>query len=135
MENPFIIKLRIYYQDTDAEGIIYHSKYLDFGERARTEYLISKGYRQTEMMKKYNMGFVVKNLNITYNKTAGLEDEIVIKTYVEEIKNASFNFKHLFEKDGENLATIDVKVACVDLSSKRPVRIPEDFKKELEKDK
>ena len=90
------INIRIYYEDTDAGGIVYHSKYLNFAERARAEFLRSISLEQTYIKEKYQIQFVVKNLKVSYLSSCKLDDQINLVTDLELINRAKICFRHIF---------------------------------------
>ena len=89
------LNIRIYFEDTDSGGIVYHSKYLNFAERARTEFLRKVNLHQSIIEKKYGLIFVVKNLNIQYISYACLDDCLVVKTKILELNKAKVVFSQL----------------------------------------
>ena len=93
------ISLRIYYEDTDAGGIVYHSKYLNFAERARAEFLRNLSLEQTYIKDKYQVQFVVKNLKVSYIYSCKLDDQINLVTDLESINRAKLCFRHIFYKE------------------------------------
>lgn len=120
-------KVRVYFSDTDAGGIVYHARYLDFAEHARTEALrqvYSTG--QSELLSA-NLGFVVKSINISYEKPGFLDDLLTIETSLKEAKRFSAVFLQEVKRGDDILAVLEVKVAAIDLEKKRPVPIPEEI--------
>ena len=92
------ISIRIYYEDTDAGGIVYHSKYLNFAERARAEFLRNLSLEQTYIKEKYQIQFVVKNLKVSYMYSCKLDDQINIVTDLESTNRAKLCFRHIFHE-------------------------------------
>ena len=90
------ISIRIYYEDTDAGGIVYHSKYLNFAERARAEFLRNLSLEQTYIKEKYQVQFVLKNLKVSYMYSCKLDDQINLVTNLESINRAKLCFRHIF---------------------------------------
>ncbi|NLZ69236.1 MAG: YbgC/FadM family acyl-CoA thioesterase [Spirochaetales bacterium] len=126
----FIFKQRVYFSDTDAGGIVYHASYLNFAEHARTESLREiSSVSQGEMLAKFNYGFVVKSIFIDYKKPAFIDDLLTVKTSVKEFKKFSAVFEQLIYREEELLTSLEVKVACIDLATKRPILIPEEVLK------
>ncbi len=122
--------VRVYYEDTDAGGVVYYANYLKFMERARTEWLRCLGYEQTELSERQNMLLVVQSVSVKYLKPAYLNDSLRVVAGIDELKRSSMLFSHRvirLEHDmaGELLATGNVRVVCVDASSFRPKPIPE----------
>jgi len=121
----FALPIRVYYEDTDAGGIVYYANYLRFAERARTEYIRALGCTQSEALEEDRCGFTVRHVEIDYIKPAKLDDELVITCELREIKGATAVMHQEVLRGEEVLATIDVKVAYVNFVRLRPVRIPE----------
>lgn len=122
--NPFKWPITIYYEDTDAGGVVYHSNYLKFFERARTELLRDKGVSQQVMLNE-SIGFVVKSLQIDFISAARLDEQLIVETLITEIKKVSLIFcQILVNSDGKVLCKATVKVACVDNSVMKPTAIP-----------
>ena len=112
------LKVRIYYEDTDAGGIVYHSKYLNFAERSRAEFFRKLNLDQVYIKKNYNILFVVKSLKIDYINYSSLDHNINIVTKVMEINQAKIIFSHAFYDKKKSIAKILVKVCCVKSSGK-----------------
>ena len=107
------LKVRIYYEDTDAGGIVYHSKYLNFSERSRAEFFRKLHLDQVYIKENYNILFVVKSLKIDYINYSTLDDNINIVTKVMEINQAKIIFSHAFFNKKKAIANILVKVCCI----------------------
>jgi acyl-CoA thioester hydrolase len=112
------ISIRIYYEDTDAGGIVYHSKYLNFAERARAEFLRSISLEQTYIKEKYQIQFVVKNLKVSYLSSCKLDDQINLVTDLELINRAKICFRHIFYEDKKEISKIQVTVCCLSNTGK-----------------
>ena len=112
------ISIRIYYEDTDAGGIVYHSKYLNFAERGRSEFLRNLSLEQNYIKEKYQVQFVVKNLKISYMYSCKLDDKINLVTNLESINRVKLCFKHIFYKDKKEVSKIQVTVCCISNSGK-----------------
>ena len=123
-ESTFRWTLRIYYEDTDAGGIVYYANYLKFFERARTEWLRHVGINQAEMALQYQAMFVVKSTSVDYHLPAQLDDELQITTVVEKLGRASLVFIQEARRNDQLLVTGKIKVGCVDAQSVRPCAIP-----------
>ena len=121
------LKLHIYYQDTDAGGIVYHSKYLDFAERARSELLFDMGLSNTKMIE-HGVGIVVRQASLDFKRSAKLDDLIEIQTTVCELKNASMTMEQTFWRGDELLVTVNLQLAFINPQTMRPTRITEDLK-------
>ncbi len=131
MHKNFFHKLKVYYEDTDAGGVVYYANYLKFIERARTEALVTLGLNNKKIKEDFGSLIVVKSCNIEYKTSAYLEDELNIRSFVKSITKTSF-FMNQFISRGEDLiAEAQVHLVFVNIEGK-PVRIPgalfQDFK-------
>ena len=124
-DKVFALPIRVYYEDTDAGGIVYYANYLKFAERARTEYIRALGCTQSETLEEDKCGFTVRHVEIDYKKPAKLDDELIITCVLGEIKGATAIMHQEVLRGEDVLATIEVKVAYINLSKLRPIRIPE----------
>lgn len=121
----FTWPVRIYWEDTDAGGVVYHSNYLRFMERARTEWLRAQGIDQMDLRESTGLAFVVRDMQLDFLKPARLDDELQITVLVKERRAASMLFaQDVTRADGLLLVRAQVRVACVDLEAMRPVQIP-----------
>jgi len=123
---PETLTLRVYYEDTDAGGIVYHAAYLRFAERGRTEFVRKLGIDQQQLRAETGSGFVVTSLTIDYLKPAFLDDNLTITTEIERIRPASVNFKQTVARESQILAHLKVRVACLD-GDGRLKRLPRAF--------
>lgn len=121
------VKYRIYYEDTDAGGIVYYANYLKFFERARTEMLRDNGILQSQLLRDLKIMFVVANCNIEYKKPAALDDMVLIKTKIEKKSISSIIMRQEMYLDDMLLSVVNVRLACIDFVSKKPVKIPDFF--------
>jgi len=126
MPSPFTWTVRVYYEDTDAGGIVFYANYLKFFERARTEWLRAAGVDQQHLIEREGAAFVVKNANIDYHAPARLDDEITLTLTVEKLGRASVQFAQKAYKGDLLLVEASVKVGCVDIASVRPRSLPGD---------
>ena len=131
MHKNFFHKLKVYYEDTDAGGIVYYANYLKFLERARTEALVTLGFNNKKIKKDFGSLIIVKSCNIEYKRPAHLEDELNIRSFVKSITKTSF-FMNQFISRGEDIIA-EAKVHLVFVNSEgKPMKIPEtlfqDFK-------
>jgi acyl-CoA thioester hydrolase len=119
--------VRVYYEDTDAGGVVYHSQYLNFMERARTEWLRAKGFEQDELAQREGLVFVVRRIEVDFRRSARFNDALVVDVELAEQRRASLTLSQSIrrEADGELLIQGRVQVACVDAGTFRPHRIPE----------
>ncbi|AQZ95063.1 tol-pal system-associated acyl-CoA thioesterase [Halopseudomonas phragmitis] len=121
---PFALKARVYFEDTDAGGIVYYVNYLKFMERARTELVRSLGFDQS-VLQRENIIFVVHSVAARYHAPARLDDELVVSAEVLEIKRASIRFSQQVRRsDGVLLCEGEVLVACVSADQYKPRMIP-----------
>ncbi len=117
------LSVRVYYEDTDAGGIVYHAAYLRFAERGRTEFIRELGLDQHKLRAEQGLGFAVTSLQIDYLKPAVLDDALVVRTRSVDVRAASAVFSQTIERDGEPIARLVVRVACLDRNG-RPARLP-----------
>jgi acyl-CoA thioester hydrolase len=123
MHKNFIYKVKTYYEDTDAAGIVYYANYLKFLERARTEALTSLGYSNTKIKNIFKALIVVKSCNIEYKNPAYLEDELSVRSFIKSFTKTSFFISQLITR-GENLI-VEAKVHLVFVNIQgKPMRIP-----------
>ncbi len=125
-----VFPVRVYYEDTDAGGIVYHANYLRFAERGRTEWLRQSGVDHTELRRDGGLVFTVKRCDVEFVKPAVLDDALQVVTTFLAVRGASFDLRQTVERDGEVLADLGVKIACVDVSG-RPARLPGDLRRGL----
>jgi acyl-CoA thioester hydrolase len=123
----FTWPVRIYWEDTDAGGVVYHASYLRFLERARTEWLRAQGIDQTQVRDSLGVVFVVRDLSIEYLAPGRLDDELVIEIETVERRSASMTFAQriLRRIDGVVLTRARVRAACVNAADFKPSRIPD----------
>ena len=128
MSKKFKYYTRIYYEDTDAGGVVYYANYLKFLERARSEAIYSLGLSNKEILNKENVIIIVKSCKIEYKKPAKFEDKIEIISKITEVKNSSFNMNQVIKKKLDIISEADVVLVTVNKKGK-PVRIPNILKK------
>lgn len=120
--------IRVYYEDTDAAGIVYYANYLKYMERARTERLRAIGYEQDNLMQDEKIVFAVRSVEADYLKPARFNEELLVSANVSELKRASLLFhqqvKHL---DGTVLCEGSIRIACLDSESMSPKKIPSEM--------
>ena len=131
MHKNFFHTLKVYYEDTDAVGVVYYANYLKFIERARTEALVELGFNNQKIKDEYGSVILVKSCNIEYKITAHLEDELCVRSFVKSISKTSF-FMNQYISRGEDLIA-EAKVHLVFVNNKgKPMRVPDalfqDFK-------
>jgi acyl-CoA thioester hydrolase len=133
-KNPkeFNWKIRVYYEDTDAAGLVYHSNYLKYMERARTEWLRDLGYSQEQLKQELTLIFVLKSMNIRFHQPAKMDELLTVNARIEEIGGARLLFHQAVVNEQSNLVCdADVNVACLDANTLKPRRLPESIQKEL----
>ena len=127
--NEFILPVRVYYEDTDAGGVVYYANYLRFMERARTEWLRTLGFEQDQLAQELSVVFAVAGLEIAYRKPARFNDALSVSAKIDTIGRASLLFKQEIWREGSNnsrelLTTASVKVVCVNTGTFRSMTIP-----------
>lgn len=120
--------IRVYYEDTDAGGIVYHSNYLNFAERARTEALREAGANQSALWQTHGIGFVVRRATVDYSRPARLDDELVVETSLQEFGKASLTLEQIIRRGNETLASVHIKLAIIDRDFKL-VALSDELKK------
>ena len=126
MHENFFHKLKVYYEDTDSGGVVYYANYLKFLERARTEALFSIGYSNKKIQNEFNSLIIVKSCNIEYKKSAHLEDELNVRSFVKSITKTSFFMNQIITKDEEIIVEAQIHLVFVNTEGK-PVRIPDEI--------
>jgi len=125
---PFQWPVRVYWEDTDAGGVVYHASYLRFMERARSEWLRAMGINQSVVKEDTGLAFLVREMQIDFLRAALLDDELAVSVEVKERRAASILFAQTIRRaDGAELIRAKVRVACVDVRRMRPVQIPADL--------
>ncbi|MEX2524429.1 MAG: tol-pal system-associated acyl-CoA thioesterase [Gammaproteobacteria bacterium] len=121
--------VRVYYEDTDAGGVVYHSNYLKFMERARTEWLRAIGFSQQYLREKEGIIFVVADMNIRFRKPAVFDEELTVTSTIKDMNAASLNFNQTITNSrAETICNANVTVACLEAATFRPCRIPDNIK-------
>ena len=124
MHENFYHKIKVYYEYTDAGGIVYYANYLKYLERARTEALSTIGLSNLQIKDKFGAFIIVKSCNINYKKSAYLEDELSIKSFVKAITKTSFFMNQIITKDENIIADAKIHLVFVNDKSK-PVKVPD----------
>ena len=127
----FIWPIRVYYEDTDSGGVVYHSNYLNFMERARTEWLRALGFEQPRLQSELGVIFVVHSMNIVFKRPAYFNDMLEVKNQLVRVGHGSMEFLQTIMRKDQLLLEATVKLACVDATSFKPVGIPAANKKEV----
>jgi acyl-CoA thioester hydrolase len=115
--------LRVYYEDTDAAGIVYYANYLKFAERGRTEMMRGLGFEHSRIFQETGIAFAVRRLSADYRAAARLDDALTVETTVEAIGAATLSLDQQVRRNGDTLVALDVLVACVGRDG-RPRRLP-----------
>ena len=124
MHDNFYHKVKVYYEDTDAGGIVYYANYLKYLERARTEALSTIGLSNLQIKDKYGALIIVKSCNIEYKKPSYLEDELSIRSFIKSVTKTSFIMNQIITKN-ENVV-VEAKIHLVFINEKRkPIKVPE----------
>lgn len=125
MSKPrFILPVRIYYEDTDAGGVVYYANYLRFLERGRTEVLRALGFEQAQLARDTGIAFAVRSLQVDFLKPARLDDLIEVHSSMGELGRAQAVFRQVIRRGDEVLVEATVRVACLDLARGKATAIP-----------
>jgi acyl-CoA thioester hydrolase len=116
--------IRVYYEDTDSGGVVYHSNYLNFMERARTEWLRSMGFEQDILIAEHNCIFAVHSMQLNFKRPAKFNDALLVRTQLVKAVGARMEFEQKIYRDTELLCEATVKIACLDVIRFRPMVIP-----------
>ena len=127
LHRAFFWPCRVYWEDTDAGGVVYHARYLHFLERARTEWLRARGHGQQQLREEDGIVFVVHRMELDFNAPARLDDSLVASVEVVESRSASFIVRQTLRREGDEkiLLGARVRIACLDAARFRPRPIPE----------
>lgn len=128
---PFCWPIRIYYEDTDSGGVVYHSNYLNFMERARTEWLRALGFEQTALKEAMGVIIVIHSLTINFKKPAYFNDMLAVNCVLSHIGQSSIEMAQTIKRDGALLIEAQVKAAFVNAATFKPVGIPAEIKQKL----
>ena len=126
MHENFFHKVKVYYEDTDSGEVVYYANYLKFLERARTEALFTIGYSNKKIKNDFESLIIVKACNIEYKKSAYLEDELTIRSFVKSITKTSFFMNQIITKGNDLIAEAQVHLVFVNNEGK-PVKIPDEI--------
>ena len=126
MHENFFHKVKVYYEDTDSGGVVYYANYLRYLERARTEALFSIGYSNNKIQKEFDALIIIKSCNIEYKKSAFLEDELNIRSFVKSITKTSFFMNQIITKEDDTIVEAQVHLVFVDKKGK-PKKIPDEI--------
>ncbi len=123
VDNAHVLPVRVYYEDTDAAGIVYYANYLKFAERARTELLRTAGVNQSELISDEGIAFAVRHCSADFLKPARLDDALEVHTRVVEVKGATVGMEQAVKRGDAVMVRMRVGLACM-AKSGRPSRIP-----------
>ncbi len=123
--------MRVYYQDTDAGGVVFHATYLDFLERARMEWMRARGFDARELAGRFRLVFIVRQLQVAYIKPAVLDDLLTVSAAVEKMGRAQVTFAQEVRRGDEILMRAAVNVACVGADDLKPMPFPEEIRLSL----
>jgi acyl-CoA thioester hydrolase len=123
----YIYTTRIYYQDTDAAGIVYHANYLAIAERARTEALREMGAPHSQLIAEFGVMFVVHRANLHYQRPARIDELVRVETEFTEVSGATVTLRQNFIRDNDSLVVLELRLGCARVSDGRAARIPRAF--------
>ena len=126
MHENFFHKVKVYYEDTDSGGVVYYANYLKFLERARTEALFSIGYSNKKIRENFGFLIIVKACNIEYKKSAHLEDELTVRSFVKSITKTSFFMNQIITKGDDIIVEAQIHLVFVNTEGK-PIKIPDEI--------
>ena len=124
MHENFYHNVKVYYEDTDAGGVVYYANYLKYLERARTEALTTIGLSNLQIKDKFGALIIVKSCNIEYKKSAYLEDELKIRSFIKSVTKTSFFMNQIITKDEDIIAESQIHLVFVNEQGK-PIKVPE----------
>ena len=127
----FSLPVRVYFQDTDAGGVVYHGSYVNFLERARTEWLREcYGYSNAGLMKEFGVVFVVRSLKMDYLKPALLDDLLTVSAQIKEVGRSQVVLQQSVMRGEETLTEAEIHLVCVTVDGFRPVAVPDVLSKQ-----
>ena len=126
--NVFSLPVRVYFQDTDAGGVVYHASYVNFMERARTEWMRSFGFTNAGLMKELGVVFVVRSLKLDYLKPALLDDLITVSTQLKDIGRSRVTLHQVMMRGDDILVDGEIHLVSVALDTFRPVSVPDELR-------
>ena len=134
-QKTFVWPVRVYFEDTDAGGVVYHSRYLNFFERARTEMLRAMGVSQTELKEKHGLIWVVLDIHVHFKQAARLDDELQVSAALQWVRGVRQGFRQEMTRpsDGALVATADLSAVMLHADSLKPARVPAWIKEKLTK--
>ena len=130
MKKEFIYNFKVYYEDTDAGGVVYYANYLKFLERARSEAIYSIGFSNLDLKKTNDVVIVVKSCNINYIRPAKFEDKLSVNSSIISISKASFKMNQIIIRQEEKITEAEVVLVAIN-SSGKPTKLPEELLKKF----
>jgi acyl-CoA thioester hydrolase len=130
-DGEHVLPIRVYYEDTDAAGIVYYASYLKFAERARTEMLRLAGIRQSELAREHGTAFAVRDCRVDYRRPARLDDLVEVRSRLIDVRGASADAEQTITLDGAPLVRLEVRIACIGRDG-QAARIPPTVRRALE---
>ena len=131
--SEFFWPVRVYYEDTDAGGVVFYANYLKFMERARTEWLRAMGYGQTELMQDAGIIFAVRRVEIDYLLPAKLDDALTVISTITKVSGASLTFTQRVQRDQDQSTLCEsvIKIACLSQDELKPIAIPKEMREKI----
>jgi acyl-CoA thioester hydrolase len=125
-QQPFVLQVRVYYEDTDASGVVYHARYLNFFERARTELLRTRGIGNESLRREHNLVWVILDAHVRFLKAARMDDELLVGAELSWKKGLRHGFRQTMRRkvDGMLVATAELSAALLHADSLKPARLP-----------
>jgi acyl-CoA thioester hydrolase len=134
-DGEFCWPMRVYYEDTDAGGIVYYANYLKFMERARTEWLRLRGFNHRVLLEEHDALLVVARFKIDYRQPARLDDRLLVSVVMNKVGRASFDMEQLVYRDEKTLlCSATMRIACVSSAENKPMAIPHSLLTELKRE-
>lgn len=136
LPHVYALPIRVYFQDTDAGGVVYHASYVNFLERARTEWLRDcHGYSNAGLIKEFDVVFVVRSLKLDYYKPALLDDLLSVTAQIKDVGRSRVALHQSVTRGEEKLVEAEIHLVCVTLDDFKPVSVPDVLRKQWEKPK
>lgn len=126
--NRHIYPLIVYYEDTDAGGVVYHANYLAFAERARSAMLNLLGFTNRNVAERHKVAIAVRHCTLDFKRPALLEDRLTVESRVIKLGGASLGFEQKIMRDGDELVVIEIYLACMSLEGLRAQRLPDELR-------
>jgi acyl-CoA thioester hydrolase len=129
----FELPVRVYFQDTDAGGVVYHASYVNFLERSRTEWLREHGHSNAGLMKELGVVFLVRSIKLDYLRPGLLDDLLAVSTQLREIGRSRVTLRQTVMRGDEQLVEAEVHLVCVEVDSFKPVSVPKQLRQQWQK--